>query len=41
MYTDVLGLCKFLDDAVVEGSMDPNICREMKLVIEEYNRLYN
>lgn len=41
MYTDVLGLCKFLDGAVVEGTMDPNICREMKLVVEEYNRIYN
>ena len=41
LYTDVLGVCKFLDDAVLEGTMDPNICREMKLVIEEYNRIHN
>lgn len=41
MYTDVLGLGDFLDDAVNEGMMDPNICREMKLVVDEYNRIYN
>ena len=41
MYTDVLGLGDFLDDAVKEGMMDPNICREMKLVVDEYNRIYN
>lgn len=41
MYTDVIGLSSFLDEAVEEGTMDPNICREMKLVAEEYNRIYN
>lgn len=41
MYTDVSGLGTFLDEAVEEGSLDPNICREMKLVIDEYNRVYN
>lgn len=41
MYTDVRELSQFLDEAVNEGTMDPNICREMKLVAEEYNRIYN
>ena len=41
LYIDVLELCKFLDDAVLEGTMDSNICREMKLVVEEYNRIHN
>lgn len=41
IYTDVAGLGDFLDEAVVEGSLDPNICREMRLVVEEYNRVYN
>ena len=39
-YTDVKGLDKFLDDAVSEGMLDPNICKEMQLVIREYNRIY-
>lgn len=41
LYTDVLGLGDFLDDAVKEGMMDAGICNEMKLVVDEYNRLYN
>lgn len=40
-YTDVIGLDKFLEDAVGEGMLDPNICKEMQLVIREYNRIYN
>ena len=39
-YTDVKGLDRFLDDAVSEGMLDPNICKEMQLVIREYNRIY-
>lgn len=41
IYTDVVGLCGFLDDAVNDGMLDPGICREMKLVVDEYNRVYN
>lgn len=39
-YTDVKGLDRFLDGAVSEGMLDPNICKEMQLVIREYNRIY-
>ena len=39
-YTDVKGLDRFLYDAVSEGMLDPNICKEMQLVIREYNRIY-
>lgn len=41
LYTDMSGLSSFLDEAVDEGSLDSNICREMKLVVEEYNRVYS
>ena len=40
-YLDVNSLENFLDDAVIEGTLDPNICKEMKLVMNEYNRVYN
>lgn len=39
-YTDVAGLENFFDDAVKEGMLDLGICREMKLVVNEYNRIY-
>lgn len=41
IYTDVRSLERFLDDAVLEGEMDPNICKEMQLVVSEYNKIYN
>lgn len=40
-YTDVNGLDMFLDDAVNEGMLDSSICKEMQLVIAEYNRIYS
>ena len=40
VYTDVSTFCSFLDEAVIDGMMDPNICREMKIVAEEYSRIY-
>lgn len=40
VYTDVSTFSSFLDEAVIDGMMDPNICREMKIVAEEYNRIY-
>lgn len=39
-YVGVKELSNFLSDAVSKGELDPNICNEMKLVIEEYNRVY-
>ena len=40
-YVELENMKDFLEDSIVDGSLDEKIGREMMMVIDEYNRVYD